>query len=287
MFRRLLASALLLASLTACKQDAPAPTADTAEPPAAAPTAPAAAPATAEPAAPTDADPQAATPAPAPADAVAPTVDPNAPEPRLGTDYDVIELPQPTWGSNDGRIEVAEVFSYRCVHCAEFQPQVNAWTKPSAGGRALGVRARGLRRHLGHLRPRLLRGRRAGRAPSAPTTRCSTPCSSSRSIKSGSAGGDRRPSTRSWASTRQVPGRDEELRRHRQAQPRQAVRQARRRHRHADHHHQRQVPGERDHGPRLQGHAADGELPAREGTRRSAATTARQARPRAARHPQP
>ena len=125
MFRRLLASALLFVSLTACKQDAPAP--DTATPPANAPAAePAAAPAP-TPAA-TESDAQAATPAPAPADAVPPTLDPNAPEPRLGTDYEVIENPQPTWGSNDGRIEIAEVFSYRCVHCAEFQPSVNAWT---------------------------------------------------------------------------------------------------------------------------------------------------------------
>ena len=46
MFRRLLASALLLVSLTACKQDAPAPAADTAAPPADAPaTEPAATPA--------------------------------------------------------------------------------------------------------------------------------------------------------------------------------------------------------------------------------------------------
>src|SRR5690606_21149320 len=27
----------------------------------------------------------------------------------------------------DGKIEVVEVFSYRCGHCARFQPQVDAW----------------------------------------------------------------------------------------------------------------------------------------------------------------
>lgn len=42
-------------------------------------------------------------------------------------DYEVLPSPQPTWGK--GKIEVAEVFSYRCIHCAEFQPKVNAWKK--------------------------------------------------------------------------------------------------------------------------------------------------------------
>src|SRR5207342_2793656 len=27
------------------------------------------------------------------------------------------------------RIEVAEVFSYACIHCSEFQPKVDAWLK--------------------------------------------------------------------------------------------------------------------------------------------------------------
>ena len=49
------------------------------------------------------------------------------PAPRLGTDYEVISVPQPTYGQ--GKIEVAEVFSYRCIHCAEFQPSVNVWKK--------------------------------------------------------------------------------------------------------------------------------------------------------------
>ena len=47
--------------------------------------------------------------------------------PRVGVDYEVLPIPQPTYGL--GKIEVAEVFSYRCIHCAEFQPLVNAWKK--------------------------------------------------------------------------------------------------------------------------------------------------------------
>ena len=47
--------------------------------------------------------------------------------PRAGVDYEVLPTPQPTYGL--GKIEVAEVFSYRCIHCAEFQPLVNAWKK--------------------------------------------------------------------------------------------------------------------------------------------------------------
>jgi thiol:disulfide interchange protein DsbA len=53
---------------------------------------------------------------------------PTGPEPRLGTDYFVLESPQPRW-SQAPKHEVAEVFSYRCIHCAEFQPSVNAWHK--------------------------------------------------------------------------------------------------------------------------------------------------------------
>ncbi len=47
--------------------------------------------------------------------------------PRLGVDYVVLQAPQPTWGQ--GKIEVVEVFGYTCGHCANFQPQVNAWKK--------------------------------------------------------------------------------------------------------------------------------------------------------------
>ncbi|MBP7370710.1 MAG: thiol:disulfide interchange protein DsbA/DsbL [Arenimonas sp.] len=47
--------------------------------------------------------------------------------PAVGKDYVVLSPVQPTWGK--GGIEVAEVFSYSCIHCAEFQPLVNAWKK--------------------------------------------------------------------------------------------------------------------------------------------------------------
>lgn len=47
--------------------------------------------------------------------------------PAVGKDYVVLSPAQPTWGK--GGIEVAEVFSYSCIHCAEFQPLVNAWKK--------------------------------------------------------------------------------------------------------------------------------------------------------------
>jgi thiol:disulfide interchange protein DsbA len=91
MLRRLLAPMLFLASLSACAQ----------------PAAPAAKPAP--------------RPAPVAAQAMPSFV------PALGTDYFVLPTPQPTYGQ--GKIEVAEVFSYRCIHCAEFQPKVNAWKK--------------------------------------------------------------------------------------------------------------------------------------------------------------
>ena len=50
-----------------------------------------------------------------------------APAPRPGVDYEVLPMAQPKFAQ--GKIEVAEVFSYRCIHCAEFQPLVNAWKK--------------------------------------------------------------------------------------------------------------------------------------------------------------
>jgi len=92
MLRRLLVPVLLLFSVSACAQSsAPAPA-----------TKPAARPSAAAPA-------------------------PSGFMPRPGTDFELISPAQPTWGT--GKIEVAEVFSYRCIHCAEFQPKVNAWKK--------------------------------------------------------------------------------------------------------------------------------------------------------------
>ena len=97
MFRRLLVPALFLVSISTAVAQTAAPAK-----PAARPAAPAAA----------AARPAAATPAQLP---------------RVGVDYEVLTIPQPTYGQ--GKIEVAEVFSYRCIHCAEFQPSVNAWKK--------------------------------------------------------------------------------------------------------------------------------------------------------------
>lgn len=47
--------------------------------------------------------------------------------PRQGVDYEILPTAQPTYGK--GKLEVAEVFSYACIHCAHFQPMVNAWKK--------------------------------------------------------------------------------------------------------------------------------------------------------------
>ena len=116
MFRRLLYPALFLVSLSACAQPAP-----TAKP---APRAASAAPAAARAAA---ATPAATRIAPAARAPVVPAASNPAQAPRLGVDYEVMPIPQPTYGQ--GKIEVAEVFSYRCIHCAEFQPSVNIWKK--------------------------------------------------------------------------------------------------------------------------------------------------------------
>lgn len=82
-----------------------------------------AAPATEAPAdtAPTDTTIEAPTPTPT---TPAPAVD-MANAPREGIDYTVLATPQPTYGR--GGIEVAEVFAYTCIHCANLQPMINAW----------------------------------------------------------------------------------------------------------------------------------------------------------------
>ncbi len=49
--------------------------------------------------------------------------------PRPGLDYEVLQTPQPTLSNVKGKIEVVEVFSYACPHCAHFQPHVTAWKK--------------------------------------------------------------------------------------------------------------------------------------------------------------
>ncbi len=70
-----------------------------------------------------------ATPAPTPAPATSPepvAAAPTGPEPREGIDYVVLASPQPTFSQGPG-IEVAEVFSYTCIHCANLQPRLNTW----------------------------------------------------------------------------------------------------------------------------------------------------------------
>jgi thiol:disulfide interchange protein DsbA len=135
MIRRLLAPALLcsLLALTACnKTEAPAtPAVDTAAsapamPPAEA--APVAAPDAAAPAANASTAPAAPASVAAAAPAAVPPAAPGGAEPRVGTDYVALDSPQPLW-STAPKIEIAEVFSYRCIHCAEFQPKVNEWHK--------------------------------------------------------------------------------------------------------------------------------------------------------------
>lgn len=76
----------------------------------------------AEDAAETDAS-EAQAPAPAPV-AELPPMDP-AKAPRPGIDYEHLAEPQPTL--TQGGIEVAEVFSYMCIHCANLQPMLNTW----------------------------------------------------------------------------------------------------------------------------------------------------------------
>ena len=53
-----------------------------------------------------------------------PPYDP-ATSPRPGIDYQVLATPQPTFGQ--GGIEVAEVFAYTCIHCANLQPAMTPW----------------------------------------------------------------------------------------------------------------------------------------------------------------
>ncbi|HEV8693560.1 MAG TPA: thiol:disulfide interchange protein DsbA/DsbL [Lysobacter sp.] len=111
----------LLLPLAACTQsEAPAPAAT---PEAAAPTAPAApeaqaAPAAAEANAPAVADTE-------PTPAATPEV-PVGPAPVAGVDYVEIAGGQP-FEPASGKVEVVEVFSYTCPHCAQFEPLVMAW----------------------------------------------------------------------------------------------------------------------------------------------------------------
>ena len=129
MIRRTLASVALSMLMAACS---PSPAGSDTAAPAATPPAPEAPAATPAPA--SNASPAAATPASSETPAAAPTPAAPAPTaaadaPRQGTDYELLPTPQPTFAPAAGKIEIDEVFSYRCIHCAEFQPSVNAWEK--------------------------------------------------------------------------------------------------------------------------------------------------------------
>jgi len=52
---------------------------------------------------------------------------PAAEAPRLGIDYEILETPIATFAQTPGKIEVAEVFSYTCIHCAHFEPILSDW----------------------------------------------------------------------------------------------------------------------------------------------------------------
>lgn len=53
------------------------------------------------------------------------------PAPVAGQDYEVIADGKP-FAAAKGKIEVAEVFSYACVHCAHFEPKLQTWKRRQA-----------------------------------------------------------------------------------------------------------------------------------------------------------
>jgi thiol:disulfide interchange protein DsbA len=131
-----LASLILSTALLAgCGADAPAPAPATPAPaPVAAPIEPAPtpvttsadAPATGEtpPVAPTEAPAATGTAPTAPAPVVA--APPRGPEPREGIDFFRLDPPAP-FAPTPGKIEVAEVFSYTCIHCSTLQSLITQW----------------------------------------------------------------------------------------------------------------------------------------------------------------
>lgn len=61
------------------------------------------------------------------ASAVVSAATPVAAAPRPGVDYEEMPIPLTPYANRPGKIEVAEVFSYGCIHCAHFQPYVDKW----------------------------------------------------------------------------------------------------------------------------------------------------------------
>ncbi|TFW21247.1 thiol:disulfide interchange protein DsbA/DsbL [Massilia arenosa] len=49
-------------------------------------------------------------------------------DPKLGTDYIALAQPQPVQASGK-QVEVLEFFMYRCPHCANLEPELEAWAK--------------------------------------------------------------------------------------------------------------------------------------------------------------
>ncbi len=118
----LIAAALALA---ACgKEPAPAAQAPVAQTAAAAEPAE---PTVSEPGAPAPAAPEQPAPAATQGEAAQPALDASSgPAPKEGVDYQYIDPPQPL-NQAPGTVEVAEVFSYTCIHCARLDPLIPAW----------------------------------------------------------------------------------------------------------------------------------------------------------------
>lgn len=62
------------------------------------------------------------------AQSAAAAVVPEGPEPRPGVDYRNIDPPQQLT-SEPGKVEIAVVFSYTCIHCARLDPLLPGWEK--------------------------------------------------------------------------------------------------------------------------------------------------------------
>ena len=112
MLHRILTGALALLLTTACTAETPPPAQPAAQPTASSPaSAPAAAPAA------------------APADAAAqrPATGPSSHPGNYTAGVDYIELDSAQTFGNGPGIEVAEVFGYGCIHCANLEPLISAW----------------------------------------------------------------------------------------------------------------------------------------------------------------